>query len=84
MLSTPLFVMREGILNFVSTGNKQFMNSKIAIRCPISLSSRHFSTKLIRYFVFCDINYYIMETIDLRIFRYFPLPYEKFSIIENL
>jgi len=25
MLSTQLFVMREGILNFVSIGNKQFM-----------------------------------------------------------
>jgi len=76
MLSMQLFVMREGILNFVSTGNKQFRDSKIAIRCPMSFSSRHFSTKLIRYLVFCDINYYIMDTIDLIMFRYIPHPYK--------
>jgi len=55
MLSMQLFVMREGILNFVSIGNKQFMDSKIAIRCSMSVSSRHFSTKLIKYLVFCVI-----------------------------
>jgi hypothetical protein len=52
MLSTQLFVINEGILAFVSAGNKQFMDSKIAIRCPISRSSRHLSTKLIKYLVF--------------------------------
>jgi hypothetical protein len=55
MLSMQVFVMREGIPNFVSIGNKQFMDSKIAIRCPMSVSSRHFSTKLIKYLVFCVI-----------------------------
>jgi hypothetical protein len=60
MLSTQLFVMRDGIINFVSVGNKQLITSKIAIRCPISFSSRHFSTKLIRCGVFCIIMYYLL------------------------
>lgn len=32
-LSMQLFVMREGIINFVSVGSRRLMNSKIAIRC---------------------------------------------------
>jgi hypothetical protein len=55
MSSMQLFVINEGILVFVSAGNKQFMDSKIATRCPISRSSRHLSTKLFKYLVFCII-----------------------------
>jgi hypothetical protein len=52
MLSIQLFVISEGIVTFVSVGSKQFMDSKIAIRFPISLSSRHLSAKPIIYLVF--------------------------------
>jgi len=52
MLSIQLFVISEGIVIFVSVGSKEFMDSKIAIRFPISLSSRHLSAKPIRYLVF--------------------------------
>jgi hypothetical protein len=52
MLSIQLFVISEGIVTFVSVGSKQFMDSKIAIRFPISLSARHLSAKPIIYLVF--------------------------------
>jgi len=55
MLSMQLFVISDGILILVSAGSKQFMDSKMVFRCPISLSSLHLSTKLIRYLVFCII-----------------------------
>jgi len=42
----------------------------------MSFSSWHFPTKLIRYLIFCVVNYYIMDTIDLRMFRYIEGPYK--------
>jgi hypothetical protein len=55
MLSIQLFVISEGIVIFVSVGSKQFMDSRIATRFPMSLSSRHLSAKPIRYLAFCII-----------------------------
>jgi len=57
-LSMQVFVIKDGIFSFVSIGNKLLINSKIEILCLISCSSRHLSTKLIIYFVFCFIAYY--------------------------
>jgi len=55
MLSIQVFVISEGIVIFVSVGSKQFMDSRIATRFPISLSSLHLSAKPIRYLAFCII-----------------------------
>jgi hypothetical protein len=70
-LSMQVFVIKDGIFSFVSIGNKLLMNSKIEILCLISCSSRHLSTKLIIYFVFCFITYYNNGHEDLSVFRYF-------------
>jgi len=58
MLSMQVFVMREGIVNFVSKGSEQLIASKIATLWPMSFlcSRRHFSTKFSRYVAFCIIN----------------------------
>jgi hypothetical protein len=72
-LSMHVFVIKDGIFSFFSLGNKLLINSNIEIPCLISYSSRHLSTKLVVYFVFCFIAYYNNRHEDLRVFV-FPMP----------
>lgn len=73
-LSMQVFVIKDGIFSFVSTGNKLLINSRIEILRLISCSSRHLSTKLIIYFVYCFIAYYNNGHEALRVFG-FLIPY---------